>query len=68
MTEDEALKKVDFYSPRFEAGPIYLRDWFAGQALPAVIEKLYGSGINCEQESYRIADTMMEARNWLKRR
>ena len=51
-----------FPTSDYDAG-MNLRDWFAGQALPAVIEKLYGSGINCEQESYRIADAMMEARN-----
>lgn len=50
-----------------------LRDYFAGQALPAVIKKLNFVGLYHEEHSgdstavaracYKIADAMLEARN-----
>jgi hypothetical protein len=41
-----------------------LRDWFAGQALPAMIEMEYGKGLEIiAAECYRYADAMLEQRS-----
>lgn len=39
-----------------------LRDWFAGQALPAIIQEIGRDAHHCAKEAYHHADAMMEAR------
>jgi hypothetical protein len=64
-TAHDELKKV---GPRVGALPNDLRDWFAGQALPAIIaatRAAHGTIVKDEQAewAYEYADAMLAARN-----
>ena len=66
--------KGTFHGAPYQSDGMSLRDWFAGQALPAIISesmvRLFQQGATSENvattladSSYQIADAMLAARN-----